>query len=242
MLKSGQRKEFISVVIPAYNEEDRILPTIRRIDEYCRIRLNGLEIIVVNDGSGDGTRDVVVRESEKTGSLRYEGYETNHGKGYAIRLGVKSSAGDIILVSDADLSTPIEEVEKLLSSYDEGYDIVIGSRALEESDIAVRQPWWREIMGKTFNKFVRFLFAVDFKDTQCGFKLFRGERGREIFRRATIDRFAYDVEVLFLARKAGVRIKEVPIRWMNSPASKVNPVTDSLQMLKDLIKLRLRIP
>jgi dolichyl-phosphate beta-glucosyltransferase len=242
MLKSGQRREFLSVVIPAYNEEDRVLPTIRRIDEYCRDRFEGLEIIVVDDGSRDGTRDVVIREREKTGSLRYEGYETNHGKGYAIRHGVAASSGDIILVSDADLSTPIEEVEKLLVSYDEGYDIVIGSRALEESDIAVRQPWWREIMGKTFNKFVRFLFAVDFKDTQCGFKLFKGDSGREIFRRATIDRFAYDVEILYLARKAGLKIKEAPIRWVNSPASKVNPVTDSLRMLMDLIKLRLRNP
>jgi dolichyl-phosphate beta-glucosyltransferase len=240
--KEEIRKEFISVVIPAYNEAGRILPTIRRIDEYCRDRFEGLEIIVVDDGSRDGTRDVVKDEQEKTASLRCEGYGENRGKGYAIRHGVEASTGDIILVSDADLSTPIEEVEKLLVSYDEGYDIVIGSRALEESDIVVRQPWWREIMGKTFNKFVRFLFAVDFKDTQCGFKLFRGERGREIFRRATIDRFAYDVEVLFLARKAGVKIKEAPIRWVNSPASKVNPVTDSLQMLKDLIKLRLRNP
>jgi dolichyl-phosphate beta-glucosyltransferase len=181
-------------------------------------------------------------EKDGIASLRYEGYERNRGKGYAIRRGVSVSAGDIILVSDADLSTPIEEVEKLLIHYDQGYDVVIGSRALKKSKIVVRQSRLRELMGKTFNVFVRLLFSVDFKDTQCGFKLFRGDTGRKIFRTASIDRFAYDVEILCLARKAGLGIKEVPIRWFNSPASRVNPVKDSLQMLKDLLKIRLRKP
>lgn len=242
MLKPEKRKESLSVVVPAYNEADRILPTIRQIDEYCGDRFTRLEIIVVDDGSLDGTRTVVNNEGEKTASLRCEGYDENRGKGYAIRLGVGVSTGDIVLVSDADLSTPIEELEKLLIPYDEGYDIAIGSRGLAESDIAVRQPWWRELMGRTFNAFVRFLLFVDFRDTQCGFKLFRGDRGRELFGRATVNRFAYDVEILYLARKAGLKIKEVPIRWLNSPASKVSPIRDSLQMLKDLIRLRLRNP
>ena len=240
--KEEKRKEFISIVIPAYNDEGRILPTLRRIDEYCRNRFRGFEIIVVDDGSRDSTRNLVKNEQKQTASLRCEGYEENRGKGYAIRLGVAASVGDIVLVSDADLSTPIEEVEKLLVSCDEGHDIAIGSRALEESDIAVRQPWWREFMGKSFNTFVRHLLSVEFRDTQCGFKLFKGDSGREIFSRAAIDRFAYDVEILYLARKAGLKIKEVPIRWLNSPASKVSPVKDSLQMLKDLIKLKLRNP
>jgi dolichyl-phosphate beta-glucosyltransferase len=240
MGKPEKRKESFSVVIPAYNEADRILPTIRKIDEYCKDRFTRLEIIVVDDGSLDGTRSIVSDEGEKTASLRCEGYDENRGKGYAIRLGVGVSSGDIVLVSDADLSTPIEEVEKLLVPYDGGYDVVIGSRGLEESDIVMRQPWWRELMGRTFNACVRSLLSVDFRDTQCGFKLFRGDCGREIFGRATVDRFAYDVEILSLARKAGLAIKEVPIRWVNSPASKVNPVRDSLQMLKDIVKLRLR--
>jgi dolichyl-phosphate beta-glucosyltransferase len=240
--KEQKRKESLSIVIPAYNEAGRILPTISRIDDYCRERFDVFEIIVVNDGSRDATRDMVLGRLEQTSSLRYEGYDENRGKGYAIRLGVGVSTGDIVLVSDADLSTPIEEVEKLLVPYDEGCDIVIGSRALAGSDIMVRQPWWREMMGKTFNVFVRSLLSVDFRDTQCGFKLFRGDRVRELFSRATVDRFAYDVEILSLARKAGLEIKEVPIRWLNSPASKVNPVRDSLQMMKDIIKLRLRNP
>jgi dolichyl-phosphate beta-glucosyltransferase len=240
ILTPEKRKEFLSVIIPAYNESVRIIPTIRKVDQYCNEWLRGFEIIVVNDGSKDDTRDIVNAEKDKITSLRYEEYKRNRGKGYAIRHGVSVSAGDVILVSDADLSTPIEEVEKLLLLYDQGYDVVIGSRALKESDIVVRQPWWRELMGKTFNVFVRLLFSVDFKDTQCGFKLFRGDTGRKIFRTALIDRFAYDVEILCLARKAGFGIKEVPITWLNSPASKVNPIKDSLQMVKDLIKMKLR--
>jgi dolichyl-phosphate beta-glucosyltransferase len=193
---------------------------------------------VVNDGSRDDTREVVLREKEKTASLRYEGYEENRGKGFAVRRGVMVSAGDIILVSDTDLSTPVEEVEKLLAPHDEGCDIVIGSRALTESDIVVKQPWWRQFMGKTFNAFVRSLLSMDFKDTQCGFKLFRDACGGEIFGLASVDRFAYDVEILYLAKKAGYRIKEVPIRWFNSPDSKVRPIKDSLWMLKDLVKIK----
>ena len=242
MQAEEKRKEFLSVVIPAYNEADRILPTIRRIDDYCAKRFKSLEIIVVDDGSRDETANVVRHAREQIASLRGEGYDENRGKGYAIRTGVAASAGDIILVSDADLSTPIEEVDKLLVPYDEGYDIVIGSRALEGSDIVVRQPWWRELMGRTFNRFIKALLSAKFRDTQCGFKLFRGECAKEIFGRATVDRFAFDVEVLLLAGKTGLRVKEVPIRWVNSPASKVSPVRDSLQMMKDVIKLRLRNP
>lgn len=240
MQKIDKRKEFISIVVPAYNESKRILPTLSRVDEYFKDGFKGFEIIVVNDGSTDNTAEVVLKGQEKIKSIRLIGYKVNKGKGYAIRQGVNISTGDMILVSDADLSTPIEEVEKLLVQYDNGYDIIIGSRSLEGSNIVVKQPWWREFMGKAFNRFVRFLLLEDFMDTQCGFKLFKGDRVREIFRYATVDRFAYDVEVLYLARKAGYRIKEVPIKWLNSPASKVRPIKDSLQMVKDLLKIRFR--
>jgi dolichyl-phosphate beta-glucosyltransferase len=234
----NQLKEFISVVIPAYNESSRIFPTLCRIDEYLKNRFKGFEIIVVNDGSQDNTAEIVLKTRDKIKSIKLIGYEVNKGKGYAVRQGVNNSKGNIILISDADLSTPIEEVEKLLVHYDNSYDIIIGSRALKGSEIVIRQPWWRESMGKTFNRFVRFLILKNFMDTQCGFKLFKGDIGRETFARATVDRFAYDVEILYLAGKAGYRIKEVPIRWVNSPESKVNPIKDSLQMLKDLLKIR----
>ena len=193
----------------------------------------------MNDGSLDDTEDIVSGAKKEIPSIKYAGYKENRGKGYAIRRGVALSTGDIILVSDADLSTPIEEVEKLLVHYDNGYSIVIGSRAVRGSEIIVRQLWYRELMGKTFNRIVRFLLLKEFKDTQCGFKLFDGNIGREIFKQATVDRFAYDVEILYMGMKAGYKIKEIPVKWLNSPASKVRPVKDSFQMAKDLIKMRL---
>lgn len=237
MLRS--RNEFISIIVPAYNESRRILPTLDKIDEYLRDRYGRFEIIVVNDGSKDNTAEVLSKVQKGNKILRVVGYEVNRGKGYAIRQGVHVTSGDVILISDADLSTPIEEVEKLFAYYDHGYDIVIGSRALKESDIVIRQPWWREFMGRTFNKVVRTLIGIDFMDTQCGFKLFRGEVGRKLFRKTIIDQFAYDVEILYLAKKEGFKIKEVPVKWINSPDSKVKPVRDSLKCLKDLIRIKL---
>jgi dolichyl-phosphate beta-glucosyltransferase len=236
----NQRKEFISVIIPAYNESARILSSLRRLDDYLNARFRGFELIVVNDGSSDTTEDVILRARKEIPSIHYAGYQENRGKGYAIRQGVALSTGDIILISDADLSTPIEEVEKLLVHYDDGYHVVIGSRGLEGSSILVRQPWWREIMGKTFNMMVRMLLLKGFKDTQCGFKLFHGNAGRELFRDTMVDRFAYDIEVLSLAVRAGYKIKEVPIKWLNSPHSTVKPLRDSFQMAKDLIRIKLR--
>jgi dolichyl-phosphate beta-glucosyltransferase len=235
-----QRKEFISIIIPAYNESARILPSLRTLDEYLRDHFRGFELIVVNDGSSDDTEGVVVRAQKEIPSIKYSGYKENRGKGYAIRQGVALSTGDIILVSDADLSTPIEEVEKLLVPYDEGCHVVIGSRGLEASTIVVRQPWWRELMGKTFNRIVRMLLLEGFKDTQCGFKLFNGSIGRDLFRETTVDRFAYDVEVLYRAVKAGYRVKEVPVKWLNSPESTVRPIKDSFQMAKDLVRIRVQ--
>jgi len=240
MQKPGKRKEFISIVIPAFNEYKRILSTLSKVDAYCRERFKGFEIIVINDGSQDDTAKVILEAQEKIKSVKLIDYKQNKGKGYAIRQGVDISKGDIIIISDADLSTPIEEVEKLLVHYDNGHDIIIGSRALKDSDIVVRQPWWRESMGRIFNIFVRLLLLRDFRDTQCGFKLFKGDIARELFRYATIDRFAYDVEILFLGRRLGYRMKEIPIQWFNSPGSKVNPIKDSFQMLKDLIKIRFK--
>lgn len=237
---SDAKRTSISVVIPAYNESSRILPTIEKIDRYCAARFEKFEIIVVNDGSLDDTEKLVAREKEKLSFLHLESYKKNRGKGYAIRRGVSAASSDLILLSDADLSTPIEEVEKMLEEIERGYDIVIGSRALKESDIAVRQPWWRESMGRAFNLFVRLLLSLKYKDTQCGFKILRRSCAVELFGKAVVDRFSYDVEILYLAEKSGFKIKEVPVRWINSPASKVNPLRDPLQMMKDIIKMRLR--
>lgn len=234
------RKEFISVIIPAYNESGRILPTLGRIDEYLRNYFEKFEIIVVNDGSFDNTGDIVAEACKKITSIKYINYQPNRGKGFALRRGVALSTGDIVLISDADLSTPIEELEKLLTFYDNGVDIAIGSRALEESQIVVRQPWWREFMGRMFNRFIKSLILRDFRDTQCGFKLFRGDIAREVFSLSCIDRFAYDVEILYIAKKLGYKIKEAPIKWINSPESRIRPIRDSFQTALDVLKIRFR--
>lgn len=232
----------ISVVIAAYNEEERISPSLLRVEEY--LRENGMEheIIVVDDGSLDGTSRVLTDLSPRIGNLRVIRYEANRGKGYALRQGVLASRGDTVLLSDADLSTPIEELSKLAPLLAENEcDVAIGSRALALSEIIRKQSWWRQGMGKIFNRIVKLLLMDDFRDTQCGFKLFAGDAARSLFREARIERFAFDVEILALAKKKGYRILEVPVRWINAPGSKVNPVFDSLQMLGDLFRIRARL-
>jgi dolichyl-phosphate beta-glucosyltransferase len=234
------RKEFLSVIVPAYNESGRIGPNLKSIAQYLTQRFEQYEILVVDDGSADGTAGLVRRFSEGIASLKLLSYTANRGKGFAVRKGVTASKGSLILMSDADMSTPIEELEKLLEWYDRGADIIIGSRSVAGSEILVRQPWWREYMGKTFNCLIRAVLMGDYHDTQCGFKLMRGEAARDIFRNAVIDGFAFDVELLFEARRRGLDIKEVPVRWLNSPESRVRPVAASLSMLRDLLRIRLR--
>jgi dolichyl-phosphate beta-glucosyltransferase len=237
---STYNTSFISIIIPAYNESNRIIQTITKIDKYLKDRIKDYEIIVINDGSHDNTSEIISTAKKKTGNLKLISYGQNKGKGYAIKQGVKAARGNIILITDADLSTPIEELEKLLIHYNNGYNIVIGSRGLTESNIIKKQPWWRETMGKIFNRLVRFMFSEEIRDTQCGFKLFKGDICKGIFEHSTVDRFAYDVEIIQIARELGYSIKEVPVQWIHSPDSKVNPLKDSLQMLKDLMKIRLR--
>lgn len=163
---------------------------------------------------------------------------TNRGKGYAVRKGFQSSRGEYVLVSDADLSTPLEEIQKLWIPIEHGYDIAIASRALPDSSIEVRQPWYRENMGRIFNVFVRFLVLRGIHDTQCGFKLFTRRAALAISQRMTIDRFAFDVEMLFLARAMGYRIAEIPVVWRNSAATTVHPVWDAIDMLHALPVIR----
>ena len=232
----------ITIVIAAYNEEQRIGKSLHKIKDYLDAQNFAYEIIVVDDGSTDNTRQVAIGYQADISNLKIISYPINKGKGYALRQGVLASKGESVLVSDADLSTPIEELSSMLpliSSFK--YDVVIGSRALNPETIIKKQPWWRQGMGKIFNKIVSLLVLEGFKDTQCGFKLFSGETARTLFKNARVDRFAYDVEILALAKKRSYRITEVPVRWLNSPASKVHPVFDSLQMLFDLVKIRLRI-
>jgi len=230
----------ISIVIAAFNEENRVGQSLQKIHQFLQGRKTDHEIIVVDDGSTDRTTPVVAELTQSIATLRIIRYEKNRGKGFALRTGVLASKGVLVLVSDADLSTPIEELDTLLPYLSE-YQVAIGSRALALSNIVVKQPWWRQEMGKTFNRIVKLLVMDNFNDTQCGFKLFRGDVARELFRDARIDRFAYDVEILALAIRKGYKVAEVPIQWLNDPASKVNPIRDSLKMLVDLVKIRLSV-
>jgi dolichyl-phosphate beta-glucosyltransferase len=232
----------MSIVIPAYNEEGRIGGSLLEACEYMNGSGMDYEIVVVDDGSTDGTRRIVERVATEIRNVKLVGYETNRGKGHALRTGVFATKGNFVLVMDADLSTPMGELRKLMPYVsDGGFDIAIGSRALAMSDIVKKQPWWRRGMGKTFNRIVRALVIGGFKDTQCGFKLFKGDVARRLFGKAKIDRFAYDVEILALARKNGCGIAEVPIRWINSPESRVDPMKDSLRMLIDLARIRFAV-
>lgn len=229
----------ISVVIPAYNEARRLPETLRKIDEYApRSPRPIVEVIVVDDGSRDPTAGAA-RATPTSVLVRTISYSHNSGKGYAIRRGVIEAKGELILVSDADLSTPISELEKLLAAM-ETHDIAIGSRAVDRSLVKVRQPWLRERVGRLGNHLMRAITGMPFRDTQCGFKLVRADRAREIFRVAVIDRFAWDVEFLLLAGIQGCAIAEVPVLWFNSPESRVNVLRDPPKVLWDILRLRLR--
>jgi dolichyl-phosphate beta-glucosyltransferase len=222
----------LSVVVPALNEEDRLPRTLERIVSHLSRRREGYELVVVDDGSRDRTAELA--QAAGATVLRNE---TNRGKGYAVRRGMLAARGARRLMTDADLSTPIEELDRLCARMDEGHDVVIGSRALPGSRIEVRQPWYRENMGRFFNLFVRALAVPGVTDTQCGFKLFSGAAARDVFSAARLDGFSFDVEVLFLARRKGYRIAEVPVIWRNDAATRVSLLRGFLAF-PDLLRIR----
>ncbi len=230
----------LSVVIPAYNEEARLPHTLRRVAEYLDGRGGENEILVVNDGSCDGTAKVAVDFAARETFSRVTLLENpgNRGKGYSVRHGMLQAQGDWVLFSDADLSAPIEECEKLLAATGAGYEVAIGSRALDRSLIGVHQSVFRENAGRVFNLLMRVLTGLPFQDTQCGFKLFSRRAAQDVFRRQRLERFGFDVEVLYLARKLGFSAVEVPVRWNHSEGTKVSMVGDSLEMFLDLWRVR----
>jgi len=229
----------LSIIIPAYNEQERLSLTLSKIHSYCNSQAYNYEVLVVDDGSTDNTTRVVTDNPlSKTGKLRILKNQRNRGKGYSVKRGIMESKGDYVLFSDADLSTPIGEVEKLFSALNEKCDIAIGSRSIKGAQIKVHQPFYREYMGKFFNRLVRIFAFKGIIDTQCGFKLFKGALARDIAAQMQVDGFAFDVEMLYLVRLRGLKIKEVPIVWVNSPQSKVDPLRDSLKMLLDIINIK----
>ncbi|HEX4965876.1 MAG TPA: dolichyl-phosphate beta-glucosyltransferase [Thermoanaerobaculia bacterium] len=228
----------LSVVVPAYNEEGRLAPGLRRAVEYLHRRGRPFELLVVDDGSRDRTVEVAAVFAGE--GVRVIRHERNRGKGAAVRTGVVASRGAKVLVSDADFSTPIEEVEKLEAQLGEGTPLAIGSRGVASSQVRQHQPFYREMMGRTFNLIIRTLGVRGIRDTQCGFKLAAGDVGRSLFSALTIEGFAWDVELIWLARRRGYRIAEVGVVWIDSPDSRVDPVRSSLSMLRDVVLMRLR--
>ncbi len=228
----------LSVVIPAYNEARRLGSTLDRIAAYLGGRGVGHEIVVVDDGSTDGTAELVA--THPAPGLRLIRRPENRGKGAALRAGVAAAGGARVLLTDADLSTPIADLERLEPRLAAGADLVLGSRAARGARIDRHQPLYRELMGKTFNKIIGLLGVRGIADTQCGFKLLSGAAARDLFPRLTIDGFAWDVELVWLARRRGFRVEEVGVSWADSADSRVHPVRDAAAMLRDVVRLRRR--
>ena len=234
-------KPDISIIIPAYNEESRLAKTLDDILQYLAERKERFEVIVVDDGSADKTASVALQYEEKTkGVVRMLTYPANRGKGYAVKFGMTNGQGNLLLYNDADGATPIREIERLENAIAQGADIAIGSRAAFSRDTSVKTVWYRKFMGRSFNSIVNFLLLPGVMDTQCGFKMFKRHAAAEVFGKQKAERFSFDVELLFLARKAGFTVAEVPVNWTNIPGSKVNLVSDSFAMFCDLLRFRLR--
>jgi dolichyl-phosphate beta-glucosyltransferase len=226
-----------SIVIPAYTESDRIGATIGDIYKFMPQQYPNFEVIVVDDGSRDDTRNVVKELAGEHPNLLLTPERPNFGKGFSVKQGMLASSGDVRLFMDADGSTHISQLESLMFDLTHGFDIAIGSRNALGAEIKIRQPWYREQMGHTFNFFVRWIAGTQFADTQCGFKAFSKKAADAIFPRQKMDRFAFDVELLYLANKYGMKVAEVPVVWLDCPRSTVNPLTAPVNMFMDVLRV-----
>jgi glycosyltransferase involved in cell wall biosynthesis len=228
----------LSIVIPAYNECMRIEGTLARVLECVDARQWDAEILVVDDGSSDDTVAIVQRWMARHPRLHLVKNPGNRGKGYSVRNGLLQSAGDIVMFTDADLSAPIEEAERLFSTIDAGADVAIGSRWLDKQKQTVHQPLYRRFFGRCFNWVTRKVIGLPFKDTQCGFKAFRRDAAQTIFRLQTIERWGFDPEILFIARKLKYSIVEVPVTWGHDERSRISYLKDGLKMLEEMAEIR----
>jgi glycosyltransferase involved in cell wall biosynthesis len=227
----------LSIIIPAFNEEKRLGRALERIRDYITVKGFDAEVIVVDDGSNDGTAKLAEEWHARVPNLRLLSNGRNRGKGYSVRHGVLEARGRIALFTDADLSAPIEEADKLLAALNHA-DVAIGSRALDRSLISVHQSRVRELAGIMFNLIVRLMTGVNFRDTQCGFKAFIRQPAKIVFEQQRVEGFGFDPEILFLAKRHGLRAVEIPVRWAHDPATKVNVIRDSLRMFSDLVRIR----
>jgi glycosyltransferase involved in cell wall biosynthesis len=227
----------LSIVIPSFNEEKRLPATLERIASYIRASGRNTEVIVVDDGSTDRTAEVANAFQGRIENLCVLSNGRNRGKGFSVKHGATEARGEIVLFTDADLSAPIEEADKLLPRMEE-YDVAIGSRAMNRKLIEVHESKFREFAGIVFNRIVRLILRLPFVDTQCGFKAFRREKCKILFEQQTIERFGFDPELLYLARHHGLKTMEVAVRWAHSPATKINMWRDSAQMFLDVLVIR----
>ena len=227
-----------SIVIPAYNESARIPATLRSVVECVRANQWPAEIIVVNDGSSDSTAQVVRDFSLQAPEVRLLENPGNRGKGYSVRAGILRAQGEIVMFTDADLSAPMEEAERLFAAIANGADIAIGSRWVESSRQTARQPLYRQLFGRCFNLVCRMVMNLPFADTQCGFKAFTRTAAQTVFQLQTIERWGFDPEILFIAIKRGFRIVEVPVSWAHDERSRISYLRDGIQMLKELAIVR----
>jgi len=227
-----------SIILPAYNESARIAGTLGRIFAHATQCSWNVEVIVVNDGSSDDTAEVVREYARKHPELRLLENPGNRGKGYSVRNGMLRARGDILLFSDADLSSPIEEADKLFAAIVKGADIAIGSRWLDRRLQIRRQPLYRRLFGRIFNLALRVILGVQFKDTQCGFKAFTRRSAQAIFPLQKIERWGFDPELLYLAKKFGFAVREVPVAWSHREGTRIHPLRDGIRMFGELLKIR----
>jgi dolichyl-phosphate beta-glucosyltransferase len=227
-----------SIVIPAYNEGKRLAPTLEKVLAYVGQQGWDAEVIVVNDGSRDNTAEIVGKFAEVNPQVRLVENSGNRGKGYSVRNGMLKAQGEVIVFSDADLSSPIEEMPKLLQAIADGADVAIGSRWLRADLQTTRQSLHRQLFGRVFNGLNRIILGLHFKDTQCGFKAFTRAAAQTILPLQQIERWGFDPEILFLARKFGFRVKEVPVRWGHVGGTRINPLVDGAHMFQEMLRIR----
>jgi glycosyltransferase involved in cell wall biosynthesis len=236
--QEGVAHPLLSIVIPAYNECARIEGTLERVMGCVQKRGWDAEVLVVDDGSTDETVTVVQRWMERHERLHLIKNPGNRGKGYSVRNGLLQAAGDIVMFTDADLSAPMEEAERLFAAIESGADVAIGSRWLDKQKQTVHQPLYRRFFGRCFNRVTRVVMGLPFKDTQCGFKAFKREAAQTIFRLQTIERWGFDPEILFIARKLKYTIVEVPVTWGHDERSRMSYLKDGMKMLEEMAEIR----
>ncbi len=227
-----------SIILPAYNESARITATLDKILAHSTERGWNVEVIVVNDGSSDRTAEIVLEYAKKHAALRLLENPGNRGKGFSVRNGMLHAKGDILLFSDADLSSPIEEADKLFAAIVKGADIAIGSRWIDSRLQIRKQPLHRRIFGRIFNLALRLILGLQFKDTQCGFKAFTRRSAQAIFPQQKIERWGFDPELLYLARKFGFTVSEVPVTWSHREGTRIHPLRDGVRMFVELLRIR----